>query len=155
MVKFCNIHRLPNLSSNSPEDRRSAPRGIPLAADHASCSPLGPCDVRGVILHLRSGCLPQAGPSLPGCSLGKYPRQHYPSQSQVPYGSRPASPGFRNEYLTESARGSTSSCKDFENALFRVCQTVLVTLTRNSTLRLISKEKGSWSICSRSARWVR
>lgn len=34
----------------------------------------------------RSGCLPQAGPSLPGCALGEYPRQHYPTQSQVPSG---------------------------------------------------------------------
>jgi hypothetical protein len=29
------------------------------------------------------------GPSLPGCSLGEYPRQHYPTQSQVPYGMQP------------------------------------------------------------------
>jgi hypothetical protein len=36
--------------------------------------------------------LPQAGPSLAGYSLGKYPRQHYPSQSQLPYGVQPPAP---------------------------------------------------------------
>jgi hypothetical protein len=42
----------PNLYSVwPPEDHRSAPPDIPLRADHVCCSPAGPCDVRGVMLH--------------------------------------------------------------------------------------------------------
>ena len=73
-------------SSNSPEDRRSAPPGIPLAAVTRAAGPAGPCDVRGVMLHLGPGASQQAGSLPPRMFPRGIPSAALPAQSQVPSG---------------------------------------------------------------------
>ena len=71
--------------------RRSSLRTIkhPAACCHACCSPAGPCDVRGVMLHLGPGASRKRVPPSPdvpsGNTLGSITR----AQSQVPYGMQP------------------------------------------------------------------
>jgi hypothetical protein len=75
-----------------PPDLRSAPPGIPLAGCHVSCWPMGTCDVRGVMLASASRPLPASRvPPSPEVPSGKTPRQHYPTQSQVPFRPFPSS----------------------------------------------------------------
>jgi hypothetical protein len=65
------LGRQRNHSINSTaKDRHSAPPNIPLAAVTRAASPAGPCDVRGVMLHLGPGASRKRVPPSPDVPSG-------------------------------------------------------------------------------------